>query len=182
MRRLIVVAACSIALASCGSSDADADGDGKISMEEAAAKSEDLVKPEPGQYRATVEMVDLQMPDAPKEVQDAMKAAMNQGPQTNEYCLTKEEADKGFEEMIKESQAQDNCTFEKFDADGGNIDAVMVCETPGQPTARMTMKGVGTSTTSKMDMTMDVTGPDGKAMKMVMKSSQERIGDCAAEG
>lgn len=77
MRRLIVVAACSIALASCGSSDADADGDGKISMEEAAAKSEDLVKPEPGQYRATVEMVDLQMPDAPKEVQDAMKAAMN---------------------------------------------------------------------------------------------------------
>lgn len=182
MRRLIVVAACSIALASCGSSDADADGDGKISMEEAAAKSEDLVKPEPGQYRVTVEMVDLQMPGAPPEVQEMMKNAMDQGPQTNEHCLTAEDAAKGFEEMIKESQAQENCTFEKFDADGGNIDAVMVCQAPGQPAARMTMKGVGTSTSSKMDMTMNVTGPDGKEMKMVMKSSQERIGDCPTAG
>ncbi|MBX7482453.1 DUF3617 domain-containing protein [Qipengyuania qiaonensis] len=181
MYRIAIAAVASFTLAACGGNSADADGDGEITMEEAAAKSADMVRPQPGQYRTTVEFVDVSMPDAPQQVQDMMRGMFDRGPQTHEYCLTKEEADKGFEEMAR--QAQDNssdCTFEKFDAAGGRIDAIMNCNAAGQGAARMTMTGTASETASEMTMTMDAEGPNGQTMKMTMKSSQERIGDCDA--
>ena len=181
MHRIVTAAAASLALAACGGSSADADGDGEITMEEAAAKSADMVRPQPGKYRATVEFVDVSMPDAPQQVQDMMRGMFDRGPQTHEYCLTKEEADKGFEEMARQAQDNDtNCSFEKFDAAGGQIDAIMNCNAYGQGAARMTMTGTGSETSSEMTMTMDAEGPNGQTMKMTMKSSQERIGDCDA--
>ena len=178
MRRYVLLAVTTAALAACGSPDADANGDGEISMAEAAEKSKDMVKPEPGKYRATVEMIDVEVPGAPREVQDMMKQMISAGAQSHEYCLTKEDAEKGFEEMARQAQENQDCSFEKFEADGGKIDAVMNCSRDGQGTARMTMQGTGTSTTSEMTMTMDATAPDGKSMKMTMKSNQERIGNC----
>lgn len=181
MRRILLAATASLALAACGSSSADADGDGEISMEEAAAKSKDLVKPQPGKYRATVEMVSIDMPGASEQVKNVMRQMMDQGPQIHEYCLSAEDAEKGFEEMARQSQQNgNNCSFEKFDADGGEIDAIMNCSAPGDGSARMTMKGTGSETSSQMTMTMDATGPGGQTMKMTMKNSQERIGDCDA--
>lgn len=179
MYRILILACAPLALAACGGPDADADGDGEISMKEAAARSSDMVKPEPGMYRATVEMIDVEVPGAPQEMQDMMKRMMSSGPQTHEYCLTPEEAAKGFEEMARQAQEDEgNCSFEKFEADGGRIDAVMNCAREGQGSARMAMKGTGGPTSSEMTMTMDAETPDGKTMKMTMKSSQQRIGEC----
>ncbi len=179
MRRHIVLATAAFALAACGSSDADADGDGEISLAEAAAQSADMVQPEPGQYRATVEVVDVEMPGAPQETQAMMKAMLAGGPQVNEFCLTREDADKGFEEVLRQSQQNEDCSFEKFDAQGGKIDAVMVCQGADRGSARIAMQGSATSKSSSMAMTMDAKGPDGQAMKMTMKTEQERIGKCA---
>ncbi len=179
MRRILISAVTAMSLAACGSPDADADGDGEISMEEAAAKAEDMVKPLPGKYRGTVEFVDVQMPGAPQQIQDMMRSMLDQGPQTHEFCLSEEEAEKGFEEMAR--QAQDDgadCSFERFDGEGGDIDAVMTCDIQGQGTVRMTMQGTGTETSSDMTMTMEGKGPEGRTMTMTMQNSQQRIGDC----
>ena len=179
MRRILITATLCTALAACGNPSADADGDGKITMEEAAAKAESMVQPQPGKYRATSELVSLEVPDAPKEVQDMMRKMMDRGPQTSEYCLSKEDASKGFQEMVRQSQASGtDCSFEKFDGEGTEIDAIMVCKNPGEGTARMTMQGTGGETSSDMTITMDAQGPNGKSMKMVMKNTQKRVGDC----
>ena len=69
MRRIVTAAVASFTLAACGGGTADADGDGEISMEEAAAQTADMVRPLPGQYRATVEFVDVELPGAPQQVQ-----------------------------------------------------------------------------------------------------------------
>ena len=103
MRHIVFAAAASFTLAACGGGTADADGDGEISMEEAAAQTADMVRPLPGQYRATVEFVDVELPGAPQQVQDMMRGMLDQGPQTHEYCLTAEEAEKGFEEMARQA-------------------------------------------------------------------------------
>lgn len=180
MRFALAIACAALIPAACGSpeTDVDADGDGTITMEEAAAKSREMVKPEPGQYRASVEMVDLQMPNAPEEVREMMRQAMSAGKQTSEFCLTKEDAEKGFAEAIRESQAQDDCTFERFDAEDGSIDALMVCEAPGRGTVRMEITGKGTPTSSQTRMVMNGEGPGGEPMTLTMTSEQERIGDC----
>ena len=102
MHRIVIAAAASFTLAACGGgASADADGDGEITMAEAAAKTEDMVRPQPGKYRATVEFVDVEMPGAPQQVQDMMRSMFDRGPQTHEYCLTTEEAEKGFEQMAR---------------------------------------------------------------------------------
>ncbi len=179
MRRVTLLIASTIVLAGCGGPEsADVDGDGEITMEEAAERSKDMAKPDPGQYRSTTEMVELNMPGAPQEVRDMMRGMLDQGAQSREFCLTPEQAEEGFAEMIKKSQIQDSCSFEKFDADSGTIDAVMICNQPGQGEGRMTMQGTGDSTSSDMRMTMEIQTPDGQEMSMVMRTQSERIGDC----
>ena len=180
MRRILLATAASLALAACGGADADADGDGSVSMDEAQAELErsGAVKPEPGQYRARMELVDFEAEGAPPQIVEMMKSNMAN---TFEYCLTQEDADKGFEEMARTSQ-DDNCSFEKFEADGGDIDAVMTCQGGEMGNARMTMQGTGGRTQSEMTMTMEGQLPGAGTGKMTMKTSHERIGDCPAEG
>lgn len=179
MSRSLFFALPAFALAGCGSPEPDADGDGTISLEEAAAISDDqFIKPDPGQYRSTVEFVDVKMPGAPEPLRQQMKTMLDQGAQTNEYCLSEEEAAKGFQEAIREAQVQDSCSFEEFEVDGGKIDAIMVCEQPGQGTMRMTIAGKGGRTSSDTTMTMEMNAPDGRTMTLVSRSTQQRIGDC----
>jgi len=94
------------------------------------------------------------------------------------YCLTQEEADKGFEEMAKESQNGD-CTMKRFDIDGGKIDAQMTCLAGGQGEMNITMDGSGTSTSMDMQVTMEGSMPGMGEAKMVLRSKSERIGDCS---
>lgn len=179
MRRSILLATAAFALAACGSQDADADGDGEISADEVAAQSGDLVKPEPGLYRSTVELVDLEMPNASPEAQDMMRAMMSGGASEHTFCLTPEQAEQGFEEMLRESQREDGeCSYDKFETKGGSFDAVLTCKDSDEGLARIAMQGTGTGTSSTMTMTIDTQGPDEEMMTMTMKQQQERIGDC----
>ncbi len=174
--RIVGIAAVVLLAASCGNSGADADGDGQISMEEATAEAQSsAIRPEPGQYRAVVELISVDIPGAPPQVVDMMKQSMAQ--QTTEYCLTPEEAERGFEEMARQSN-EGNCTFDRFDVDGGSIDAAMTCNQDGQNMS-MTMQGTGTSTSSDMTMTMNGDIPGMGSMAMTMNVEHERIGDCA---
>ena len=176
MRGLTILMAVPL-LAACGSGATDADGDGTISMEEAAREAESGgIKPEPGQYRSTVELVSVDIPNAPPQVIEMMKGSMSG--QSSEYCLTAEEAEKGFERMARESNNGD-CAFESFDVDGGDIDAVMVCNQQGNE-LRMTLDGTGARTSSQMRMTMEGEVPGMGRMTMAMNANHERIGDCAS--
>ena len=179
MRTYLFAAAASIALAACGSSDPDADGDGTISMAEAAEEAErsGMTKPEPGQYRVSMEVLEVDVPGAPPQAVEMMKNMM--GGQSSEYCLTPEDVEKGYEEMARQSQDGD-CSFERFDAEDGELDAKMTCDIQGQGTSTMTMTGTTTPTSSQMEMTMqgNIEGMGESTIRM--RSTHERIGDCAA--
>jgi hypothetical protein len=189
MKRILVLTSACALIAACtesapdGAMDGDVgagEGEGsgeEISLNEVQEKiSEQRIKPKAGQYRSTAELVSIDIPGAPPEIASMMGEAMKG--QTSEYCLTQEDVDKGFEEMAKETQEGD-CSFQKFDMDGGDIDAVMSCTAPGDAQMKVAMKGKGTETS--MDMTMTLSGkiPQAGEMSMVMKSRQERIGDCS---
>ena len=63
-----------ILLAACGGGEADADGDGELSGDEVAAEASGLIQPRPGQYRASLELLEF---DAPGMTEEA-KAQMQQ--------------------------------------------------------------------------------------------------------
>lgn len=165
-------------LAACGGDPADeaASGDSVSPAEIAERVDAADIKPQPGRYRSTVEIQELDIPGAPPQMAEMMRSQM--GSQTNEYCLTQEESERGFEEMARQSQEGSDCQVEKFDAAGGKIDARMACTMPGQGKMTMTMVGTGSSTGSEMDMTMkgNFAGPQESTIRM--KVNHERIGDC----
>ena len=59
--------AAAILLAACGG-DADTDGDGAVSGEEFAAEAAGAIKPQPGQYRTSYEMLEFDVPGMPESV------------------------------------------------------------------------------------------------------------------
>lgn len=180
MRTFLATAAMAFTLTACGGGavEADADGDGNVTadeMREAVAASGDDIRPEPGLYSTTMDVLEIDMPGAPAAMKDMMSAAMGT---SIEYCVTPEMAEKGFEDSIKESQNGD-CNVSSFTLDGGNIDMAMSCKTgEGGGTMDMTMNGVVTPTTSDMTMTMNGSVAEMGDVAMKVAYKQKRIGEC----
>lgn len=177
MKRIVVAAAGAVMLAGCsGGGAADADGNGEVTLKEAAKQAEAQgLKPEPGQYKATIVMTGIEIPGMPAEMA-GHGAGMTT---TTEYCLTKKQVANGFEEMMKRGQ-NGECSYERFNLDGGKIDAVMVCKTPDGE-ARMTMIGTATPTTSDFTATMAMNFDGAGDATMKFDAKHERIGDCPAK-
>ncbi|RGP41191.1 hypothetical protein BPTFM16_01487 [Altererythrobacter insulae] len=176
-KALIGLAPVLMIAAGCSGDAPESEGGEGLSMAEVAERAAgSTIKPEPGQYRMTMEVLDVDIPGAPPQAAEMMRGMM--GGQTSEYCLSQADVDKGFEEMARQGQ-DENCTFANFDIDGGDIDAKMTCDVPGQGTVTMTLDGTGTPTSSEMEMTMqgNMTGMGDSTIKM--KTTHERIGDCA---
>jgi len=167
-----------LALAACGEDPVDANADGEISIAEAAERAADSgIKPLPGEYKVSMEVLEVEIPGAPEGMVDMMRSSM--GGRTHTYCMTQEDVDKGFEEMARQSQEDQDCSFEQFDIDGGDFNGKMVCNVAGQSSMTMTMQGTGTPTRSEMDMRMEGNVGGMGDMNMRMKTTHERVGDCA---
>lgn len=179
MRRIINAAAgaalLGLGLTGC-SGDADADGNGDITIAEAAKEAEAQgMTPEPGQYKAVITMTGIEIPGMPAEMA-GHGAGMTT---TSEYCLTQADVDKGYEEMMKRGQ-NGECSYESFSLDGGKMDAVMLCKT-AEGTARMTMNGTATPTSSDFTATMAMNFKGAGEGTMKFTAKHERIGDCPAK-
>lgn len=175
--------AAAIALSACGSSDSEKTaGDGApMSKEDVAAKAGNMIHQKPGQYETQGELLDFSIPgmsdERAKQMQgmfaDAVKNASN-------YCLTKEDADKGPEQMLQQI-AESDCSFTQLDVQGAKINADMVCNAAGGKPSNVTING--TMEEEGSDMTMDISQPlpnvPGNAkMTMKMKVKTKRIGEC----
>jgi hypothetical protein len=174
MKRIIMAAAGAALMAGCsGGSDADADGSGEVSVKEAAKQAEaEGLRPQPGQYKATITMTGIEIPGMPPEMAGHGAGLTT----TNEYCLTEENVAKGYEEMMKRGQ-NGECTYERFNIAGGDLDAVMVCKTP-EGTARMEMVGTVTPTASDFTAKMAMNFEGAGEGTMSFAAKHERIGDC----
>lgn len=176
------LATIALSLAACGSKE-PAEPAEPSSMAQVRQEAAELQRPLPGQYRQTTELKGIDVPGMPKEAADRMMEMMQKA-QVREFCLTAEEADKGFRDMFENVGRDDGeCTYSRFDVNGGTLDARMECKTPGGGTGMITLAGNIGETGSDVTMSMDVRGgsePMGN-MKMKMRMKTERLGDCPDE-
>lgn len=172
--------AAAILLAACGG-DADADGDGKLSDDEVAAEAAGLVQPEPGQYSASLELLEFDAPGMPPEAKGQMQQIFASGlAEGNSFCMTEEQvAQGGPEEMVK-NLAESDCTMNSFNVSGNTIVADMQCPGEGGSTSKVRMEGQMRADGSTMTMDMEQNIPGVGATTMKMRVTSERTGDCAA--
>jgi Protein of unknown function (DUF3617) len=138
------------------------------------------MRPEPGKYRITTKFTKVDIPGLPPAAAaNAGKMFSNTG-QSTEFCLTPEQAAMGYEEMTKRA-AQGKCTYDRFSAANGKLDAAMTCETGKGMTTKSQVSGTFTPTGSNMTMASEATMPGTPGGRMTMEGSvvTERLGDCS---
>lgn len=173
---LAIVAA--MALAGCSSeTDETAAGDTPMAVEDAAREFSKLETPQPGQYDLDVEVVSFEMPGAPEGALEQMRSAM-EGAYQDGFCLTPEEAERGFEEQLAQVAQNGQCNFNDLSVDKGTVSAQAVCELEGG-SMEMDMNGTVSSTSSDITADTRMTA-QGQTVSMTMRMKQTRTGDCAA--
>jgi len=134
---------------------------------------EDEMRPMSGQYQSTISLLSIDLPDAPPQVASMMGQVMNR---EFDYCLTPEDIEEGYRSTMNRSQ-QGECSYQRFRAVDGEIDAEMTCSVDGRQ-MNMSMQGTGSPTASDVTMTMSGDfgiGPGTLTMRVV----QQRTGDCS---
>lgn len=168
-----------VALAACGEAKKE-----PKTADEVIAEAGELEKPLPGQYQTTVELVDFSVPGMPAAQAEQMKSMMGDvSANASGYCLTDEEAGKGFEDSLRkmtEGSGGMKCEFEDFDVDGGKIAAALTCKGPQGMNADIALDGTASAEGSAMRMKMIQKAAmiPGGEMRMEMKMSSKRVGDC----
>ncbi len=176
-----LVALAILALAGCGKQAHE-----PKTAEQVVAEAGELAQPLPGRYETKVKLLEFSVPGLPPAQADKMKAMMgNGGGETSSYCLSPEEARKGFEDSVRkmgEGQGGLKCAFDTFDVDGTKLTATMTCT--GAQGLQSTMKLDGTaterSTSMHLAMTQKASMIPGGEMRMEMQMDSHRTGDCAS--
>lgn len=175
--KFALLAVAAIALSACSSEPEETTPEGGVDLETASAEAAKLDKPEPGQYSMKVSVEKLNLTGAPEGVKEQIRTQMESG-FANSYCLTPEEADKGFDEVYGQLTQDGQCQFSNFTVDDGTLDGTATCEVPGG-TMTYSMKGKAWATGS--DLTAEATlDAQGRQMEMALHMVQERTGDCEA--
>lgn len=172
--------AAAILLAACGG-NADTKDDGTVSSEDVAAEAAGAIKLQPGQYRASYEMLEFNMPGASDEVKQRTQATMGGQAEVAKpitYCLTPEQAAANGPEQMAKNMAEGNCTVARFDVNGGTISADMQCTGPTGAVSHVLMDGQMTATSSTMTMTDESDLPGLGKIQTKTRITAERIGDC----
>ncbi len=178
--KMFVPLAVAISLSACGSSDDTPSG--PISPDQAAEALAKIETPRAGQYKATVELLEFDIPGMPTAQKDQMRSmmsgAMTQG---HTYCLTQEESEAGAKDMAKKL-ADGDCTFKDFKAGGNSLYADMTCKGENGEEGNVKLAGTMSRESSEMTMTMSQNSPQlpGGSMNMKMRMVSERVGDCPA--
>jgi hypothetical protein len=169
-----VLALAPLALAGCHKADK-----GPKTLEQAKEEARQLQRPEPGLYQQTTKITKFEVPGAPPQMAEQIKAMMQGQGQQATFCLTKEDSEKGFEGMFKQV-AQGECSYDRFDATSGTIDAVMTCKTGTGGTAHLAINGKVSKSGSAVKVNVEQSGEKSAAgnAQIAMEVSSKRLGDC----
>jgi len=171
MRKSIVILplVAAIALAGCSKEKEAPGGEKGAGAPDVSAATIGL---KPGQYEATVEMLELNIPGMPAEMGKEM-AKRASAPKVT-YCVTAKDAAQSIKDMIGKAQTG-TCEFKKYDVSGGHITTEMACKNPQG--GEGTIKTTGTITSDGMETTGEIDFPE---MKAKTRSTFKRVGDCPA--
>jgi len=161
-----------LALAGCGKSD------GAPSAAEIKAESAKLPKQKPGRYTSLTKMTDFAIEGVgPQDADRIRREMLAINGQSRTVCVTQEEADRGFEDLVNELQAG-TCKTESFAVDGNRLTAQLACTTQQGVTSKIGVSGTNTTDTAHTRLTIAQQNKAGVTMKMVMEVDSLREGDC----
>ena len=140
---------------------------------------------QPGQWETVTTIKSIEMPGAPPQVLEQVRAQVGQA-QTQRECVTAEQARDPLAQMRRMlSQGNiGNCNFSDQVFAGGTIRVRGTCSPGAGGTAQVSLEGSFTETTLEANMTMNAQGPASASMpgvtgmNMTAEIRGRRVGDC----
>jgi hypothetical protein len=181
--KVVLLTAAMLALAGCKKDAATPAGSDQDTAQQPAA----MPRPLPGLYRSSAELVSLDAPGLPASAAAQMKQMMASKAVPHDFCLTGEEAARGYEERVKKLAGRPDCHFDHYSAVAGKLDAQLTCTGKGGPDGEgppvrsvMTMQGTMSPEGSDVTLGIEQSGAQmpGGGMKMTMHVTSHRVGDC----
>jgi hypothetical protein len=174
MRTILFVTAAALALTGCNQGVSLTNA----TPEEAAKamKDQGITGLAAGEWETTIQVLEAEMPGLPKASAEKLSKASAEM-RKHSYCITPEEAAKPGGSFLTGDKSS-KCNVEKLEMNGGRIEQIVSCPDPdGKPGMRMSTSGTYTSTTMDGTAQMEM----GGFMKMKVKLSSRRVGECKAE-
>jgi hypothetical protein len=140
---------------------------------------------QPGQWEMVTQVTGIEVPGAPPEAVEAMRAAAARQRQTQNRCMTPQEAANPGAGLMNAGQAS-GCNFTEQSFSGGTMRLVGTCQAPGgQGQVATRMEGTYTATTMEARITAEITmanAPPGspRTVRSTGTLTGRRTGDCAA--
>ncbi|MCX7676405.1 MAG: DUF3617 domain-containing protein [Alteraurantiacibacter sp.] len=171
----LVSVAAVLVLAACGDSAVETPS----ALEDATESVDEGPTPLPGQYSTTTELLELSIPGISPEMRQMFEQVMAEGAQAGaSYCLTAAETANAREEMLR-SLTESDCTVQRLDVSGGNIDAALSCPSGTEGiTGDVSMTGTMSETGANITMTFKTQVPNAGEATIRMRAVSQRTGDC----
>jgi hypothetical protein len=142
----------------------------------------------PGMWETTYRILSIDLPDAPPEIVEGMRAGISTAPVTERACLTPAEAAEpaaAIRGRTMRGRAGYDCDPGENLFAGGRVRMTLACRSAtGQPELRQAMVGSYTSETLQMAVTGETVVPSpgtpGYAVHIESTLTGRRIGDCPA--
>jgi hypothetical protein len=151
-----------------------------IPADQVLAEAAKLPAHVPGQYRMTLDLLDLDGSPQSKIFADAMRSAGKESVQNSESCTDPALAESSSGTQLVREILEDNCVFEQFAVSGETVSAVMQCPADGGFAGRVKMNGRFGAESLDVLMTMEHALPDKSTARMRIRARSERVGECAA--
>ena len=182
MRRILVLVACTAALAACNKSPQvdEKDASAAAVAEKVRKAGADQAVVRPGMWESKITIDQLEVPGMPAEVQKRMRTMMaEQQEHSSRTCLTQEDVQRPKEDFFTGKNNQ--CRYEHFKMGDGKIEAALQCGR-GEMQQNMQMAGTYSPDAYQVQMSTRVQSgdtPEG-TMNMQLRVDARRIGDCKA--
>lgn len=129
-----------------------------------------------GQWEFTTRLTDMEVPGAPPQAQEQMRAQMGRERKETK-CFTQAEVSNMAETLAQQSNQGASCDFSRRTFSGGTIDIAGTCRTP-QGQSEMTMAGTYSGDTLQTTVNVNVSAGE-QQMRMSATTNGRRIGECA---
>lgn len=172
----ILAVASALTLAACGGGEDTAEEIVPMNEADIEAEMAETVMPLAGQYTATVELVDFSMAGVPDSIIDqGREAAAGDLSQGQTFCLKEEDLAEGWK-GFSEKMADGNCSFNRYNVNGDQLDAEMACKVGGTE-GISTLQGTVGQESQDLTMRVEQNLPVG-SVSMAMRVQSQRTGDC----
>lgn len=140
---------------------------------------------EPGQWETVTEITAIEVPGAPEEILQQMRASLGNQREVESQCITPEQARNPSANMMG-SQNPAGCEFSDTTWSGGAIHIRATCRPAGSPPMQMSIDGTYAvqQYNARIELNMDMAGSPGVEapvhIRLQGRTTGRRTGECAA--